>query len=83
VRHVGVMDGDKKGDIEASGGTLYVTKDPLEVMPGLTTTGEVERVTEFEEVGIKLFTIQHGRVKRDEMLDDISLAANIKGKGVR
>jgi len=83
VRHVGVMDGDKKGDIEASGGTLYVTKDPLEVMPGLTTTGEVERVTEFEEVGIKLFTIQHSRVKRDEMLDDISLAANIKGKGVR
>ena len=35
LRHVGVMDGDKKTDIEASGGSLYLTKDPLEIMPGL------------------------------------------------
>ncbi len=82
LRHVGVMDGDKKVDIEASGGSLYLTKDPLEIMPGLITTGEVERVTDFEEVGINLFTIDNGEVKTDPMLDDISVVANIKGKGL-
>jgi len=82
LRHVGVMDGDKKVDIEASGGSLYLTKDPLEIMPGLITTGEVERVTDFEEVGINLFTIDNGEVKTDPMLDDISIVANIKGKGL-
>ena len=82
LRHVGVMDGDKKTDIEASGGSLYLTKDPLEIMPGLITTGEVERVTDFEEVGINLFTIDNGEVKTDPMLDDISVVANIKGRGL-
>jgi 7,8-dihydropterin-6-yl-methyl-4-(beta-D-ribofuranosyl)aminobenzene 5'-phosphate synthase len=82
LRHVGVMDGDKKADIEASGGTLYLTKDPLEIIPGLFTTGEVERVTDFEEVGINLFTIENGELRRDLMLDDISIVANIRGKGL-
>lgn len=82
LRHVGVMDGDKKADIEASGGTLYLTKDPLEIMPGLITTGEVERVTDFEEVGINLFTIENSEVKTDMMLDDISVVVNVKGRGL-
>jgi len=82
LRHVGVMDGDKKADIEASGGALYMTRDPLEITPGLITTGEIERVTDFEEVGIKLFTIENGKVRGDLMLDDISIVSNIKGKGV-
>ena len=82
LRHVGVMDGDKKVDIEASGGTLYLTRDTLEITPGLFTTGEVERVTDFEEVGINLFTIENGELRRDLMLDDISIVANIRGKGL-
>jgi len=63
LRHVGIMDGDRQADIEGSGGTLYLTKDPLEIMPGLFTTGQVERTTNFEEVGIRLFTIENNRVK--------------------
>ncbi len=82
VRHVGIMDGDRQADIEKSGGTLYLTKDPLEIMPGLFTTGQIERTTTFEEVGIKLFTIEENQVKPDPMLDDISLIANVKEKGV-
>ena len=82
LRYAGVMDGDKKTDIEKSGGTPYLTKDPLEIMPGLITTGEVERQTDFEEVGISLFTIENGQIKSDLMLDDISVIANIKGKGL-
>jgi 7,8-dihydropterin-6-yl-methyl-4-(beta-D-ribofuranosyl)aminobenzene 5'-phosphate synthase len=82
LRPIGVMDGDRQADIENSGGSLYLTKNPLEIMPGLFTTGEVERTTDFEEVGISLSTIENHQVKPDLMLDDISLIANVKKKGV-
>jgi 7,8-dihydropterin-6-yl-methyl-4-(beta-D-ribofuranosyl)aminobenzene 5'-phosphate synthase len=82
LRHVGVMGGDRRVDIEASGGSLFLTKDPLELMPGLITTGEVERVTDFEEVGIPLYTIHDGELQADPMRDDISLVARVKGKGL-
>ncbi|MBW1674720.1 MAG: MBL fold metallo-hydrolase [Deltaproteobacteria bacterium] len=42
----------------------------------------LERVTDFEEVGMNLFTIDNGEVKTDPMLDDISVVANIKGRGL-
>jgi 7,8-dihydropterin-6-yl-methyl-4-(beta-D-ribofuranosyl)aminobenzene 5'-phosphate synthase len=82
LRHIGVMDGDKKEEIESAGGTLYLTRDSLELMPGLITTGEVERVTDFEEVGIALYTVNEGELQSDPMRDDISIVANVKGKGL-
>jgi len=43
----------------------------------------VERITDFEEVGIPLKTLnEEGRVVEDVMKDDISLVANVKGKGI-
>ena len=82
LRQVGVMKGDGVDDIQAAGGALYLTHDPLEIMPGLWTTGEVERNTDFEEVGISLFTIENGRLKTDAMPDDLSLVANVENKGL-
>jgi len=82
LRHVGVMEGDRREDIEAAGGSLFLTRDPLELMPGLITTGEVARATDFEEVGIALYTIAGGKVQADLMMDDISLVARVKGKGL-
>jgi 7,8-dihydropterin-6-yl-methyl-4-(beta-D-ribofuranosyl)aminobenzene 5'-phosphate synthase len=82
LRHVGVMSGDSRRQIEASGGMLFLTKDPLEIMPGLTTTGEVERTTDFEKVGISLTTIEAGRLQPDAMPDDLSVVARIQGRGL-
>jgi len=82
LRHVGIMPDDSKENIEKAGGSLFLTKDPLMLMPGIMTTGEVKRQTEFEEVGIGLKTIENGRLKDDPMLDDISVVANVKGKGL-
>ena len=81
-RHVGVMPGDSGEEMEKAGGRLFLTKDPLEVMPGIVTTGEVKRQTDFEEVGIELKTIENGRIRADPMLDDISVVANVRGKGL-
>jgi len=81
-RHVGIMPGDSREEIEKAGGSLFLTKDPVKLMSGVTTTGEVKRQTDFEEVGIALKTIQNGEVVDDEMLDDISVVANVNGKGL-
>jgi len=69
-------------EIEKADGSLSLTKDPLVIMPGVMTTGEVKRRTEFEEVRIGLKTIENGRVVDDLMLDDISVIANVKDRGL-
>ena len=77
------MQEDSRDKIEANGGALYLTTDPLQIMPGLVTTGEVERQTDFEEVGIALKTItDNNKIIEDRMNDDISLVANFKDKGM-
>jgi len=81
-RHVGIMPGDSREEIEKAGGSLLLTRDPVKLMSGITTTGEVKRQTDFEEVGIALKTIQNGEVVDDQMLDDISVVANVNGKGL-
>lgn len=82
-QHVGVMQGDKPEDLRAAGAELVLVSGPLQLMPGLSTTGEVPRVTDFEEVGIALSTLdENGRVVPDSMPDDLSLAARIEGKGL-
>jgi 7,8-dihydropterin-6-yl-methyl-4-(beta-D-ribofuranosyl)aminobenzene 5'-phosphate synthase len=81
-RHVGIMPGDSKADIEKAGGSLSLTKDPVVIMPGMITTGEVKRRTEFEEARLGLKTIENGMIVDDLMLDDISVIANVKDKGL-
>ena len=82
LRHVGIMPGDSREEIERAGGSLLLTKDPVNLMSGITTTGEVKRQTDFEEVGIALKTIEGGKVVDDQMLDDISVVANVNRKGL-
>jgi len=82
LRHIGIMQGDSKMEIEKAGGVLSLTKDPLVIMPGIMTTGEVKRQTEFEEVMTGLKTIENGMVVDDLMLDDISVIANVTNKGL-
>ena len=82
LRHVGIMPGDSREEIEKAGGSLLLTRDPVNLMSGITTTGEVKRQTDFEQVGIALKTIEGGEVVDDQMLDDISVVANVNGKGL-
>jgi len=82
LRHVGVMPEDSRPKIEEAGGLLFLTTDPFPFLPGLITTGEVRRQTDFEEVGIALFTLVDGRLVQDGMMDDISLVAQVQDKGL-
>ena len=82
LRHVGIMPGDSREEIEKAGGSLLLTKGPVKLMSGITTTGEVKRQTDFEEIGIALKTMEGGEVVDDQMLDDISVVANVNWKGL-
>jgi len=82
LRHVGVMAGDSREKIEAAGGVLYLTRSPLQLLPGLFTSGEVPRKTDFEEVGIALKTIREGEVVEDTMPDDLAVIARLKKGGI-
>jgi len=81
LRHVGVMQDDQEACLRAAGAELYLVSDPLPLMPGLFTTGQVARQTNFEEVGIStLQTLEGERLRSDAMLDDISLVGCVRGK---
>lgn len=81
LRNVGVLRGDAAERLYEAGAELYLCADPLRLMPGLFTTGQVRRRTDFEEVGISsLATLESGRVMKDEMQDDVSLVARVRGK---
>ena len=83
LRHVGMSKDDLPTNISSSGGRLFLTRDSIPIMPGLFTTGEVPRVTDFEDTGIVLYTIDsEGNVTLDTMPDDISLVADIRGRGL-
>ncbi|MCD6568421.1 MAG: MBL fold metallo-hydrolase [Dehalococcoidia bacterium] len=82
LRHVGIMPGDSREEMEKAGGRIFLSKDPFTLMPGIMTTGEVSRETDFEDVGVALKTIKNGKTEEDLMLDDISVIARIKEKGL-
>jgi 7,8-dihydropterin-6-yl-methyl-4-(beta-D-ribofuranosyl)aminobenzene 5'-phosphate synthase len=82
LRHVGVMPEDSRPKIEEAGGLLFLTTDPFPFVPGLLTTGEVRRQTDFEEVGLALFTLAEGRTVQDSMKDDISVVGQVRDKGL-
>jgi len=84
LRSVGVPRPDARERIEENGGTLFLTSDPLRLMPGLATTGYVPRQTDFEAAGLSLKTIDAaGRVAADPMADDISVVAATKNAGLQ
>jgi 7,8-dihydropterin-6-yl-methyl-4-(beta-D-ribofuranosyl)aminobenzene 5'-phosphate synthase len=77
IRHFGVALEDGPEEIRDAGGLFFPTRDPLTLMDGLTTTGEVPRVTDFE-VTEGLWTLDgEGRVRPDRMEDDLSLVAEL------
>ncbi len=81
-RQVGIQPEDSRQKMEASGASVLLSKEPIQLMTGMSTTGEINRRTDFEEVGIALKTREAGEVKEDHMLDDISVVAKIRGKGL-
>ncbi len=54
---------------------LYLTADPLQITENLISTGEITEREEFEREELGVYTIEDGRVVRDELRDDMNLVA--------
>ncbi|MBD3184249.1 MBL fold metallo-hydrolase [Candidatus Poribacteria bacterium] len=64
--------------LELMGAKLHLSKEPVQIAPGIQTTGEIPRVTDFEVIPDRLCTIKENNLIKDELKDDLSLI--IQGK---
>jgi len=71
----------KPSEIEAVGGELLLTKNPVKIAENIWSTGEIERITEFEKVK-GFLTVENGILKEDLIPDDQALIVNVEGKGL-
>ncbi|MEA1964769.1 MAG: MBL fold metallo-hydrolase, partial [Candidatus Aerophobetes bacterium] len=75
IREIGLS--KDRASIE-SGGNLILTGDPLSIMDGAASTGEIkERVSFEEEATIELYTIREGLIAKDPLNDEMSLVINL------
>jgi len=63
----------KKELIEIKGTTLRLETEPVELAPGISTTGEVPMETSFEQIEPNLLIKQDGEYVTDSLRDDLSL----------
>ena len=68
--------GYSQADLEKRKAQFIFTREPLKMMTGAITTGEIPRVNDFESPG-DMYTIQDGAVVRDEIIDDASIILNL------
>ncbi|NPV43626.1 MAG: MBL fold metallo-hydrolase [Firmicutes bacterium] len=80
LKNIGITTDEKK--ILQRKGLPVLVREPFEITAGIISTGEVERVTDFEGKGIGTYNLVDGRFVPDQIFDDMSLAVNIKGKGL-
>jgi len=85
-REIGVPNEEGLEEIEKVGGKVLLTAKPTEVIPGVWTTGQVERMTTFEHVlslseKERLIIIVDGEEIEDRILDDQALWMDVNGNG--
>jgi len=68
-------------EVENRGASLLLSRNPVQLMEDISTTGEIERVTSYEKVE-GLWTVSRERFMPDILLDDQSLIFKIEGKGL-
>lgn len=82
LNQIGITAENSKEVIEKNGGQLVLVDKPFEIMPGVVSTGEIERVTSFENTEIGSYNLKNGELFLDQILDDMSIIINVKDKGI-
>jgi 7,8-dihydropterin-6-yl-methyl-4-(beta-D-ribofuranosyl)aminobenzene 5'-phosphate synthase len=57
-------------------------KEPTEVIPGVYFTGNIERVTEYEQGSAALLIERDGNMEHDRFPGEQAVVCNVKGKGL-
>jgi len=82
----GVPKGEGVAEIERAGGQVVLSSEPLEVAPGVWTSGQISRVTPFEMIsppsgGGKRIVVVDGEEVDDQIIDDQALFMDVDGVG--
>jgi len=67
--------------VRQAGGIPFLTNSAVSIAEGVVTTGEVERVTDYEKPR-GFLTVDGGRLVEDALVDDQALIINLRGKGL-
>ncbi len=69
----------RREELEDLGGKFILSRDPIEILPGVMTTGEVPRTSELEsKMTIDTYTLEDGKLTKDPLMDDNSLIVRTK-----
>lgn len=84
--NLGVPKGEGIAEIEKAGGKVVLTSKPTEIVPGVMTTGQIERTTKFEQPlplskTERLVITVNGKETDDQILDDQALWMHIQQEG--
>jgi 7,8-dihydropterin-6-yl-methyl-4-(beta-D-ribofuranosyl)aminobenzene 5'-phosphate synthase len=72
-----------EADLTAAGGAVVALKDPLEIAPGVMTSGEIPTTVDFEEeVPVGRMSVRDGHVCVDPIEDYQTMIVNVKGVGL-
>jgi len=85
-RKHGVPKDEGLEEIEKAGGEVFLNTEPTEIMPGVWTTGQIRRETQFERAlplseGERLIIVVDGEEIDDHILDDQALWMDVDGVG--
>lgn len=85
-RRHGVPQGEGIEDIESAGGEVVLTSESTEIVPGVWTTGQIQRVTTFERTtspskGERRLIVVGGEEQDDRILDDQALWMDVEHIG--
>jgi len=69
-------------DLESSGVTIREIKDPMEIISGGYTTGNIERTTPYETPSSSLLVKRGDKLEPDDFKGEQALFFNIKDKGL-
>jgi 7,8-dihydropterin-6-yl-methyl-4-(beta-D-ribofuranosyl)aminobenzene 5'-phosphate synthase len=72
-----------EAELSAAGGAVVALKDPLEIAPGVMTSGEIPTTVDFEEeVPVGRMSVRDGHVCVDPIEDYQTLIVNVTGLGL-
>ncbi len=85
-RRYGIPKGEGLEEIEKAGGEIVLNTEPTEILPGVWTTGQVQRVTPFERAlplsrDERRIIIVEGKEIDDQILDDQALWMDVERVG--
>ncbi len=72
----------EKTDLEASGVKIEEVKHPTQMVPGLYSTGNIERVTDYEKVPASLLVQRGDAIEQDDFRGEQALFFSVRGKGL-